>query len=63
MQRRVDVSRLFLHQTDLIVLIINEDDVFRHKLHVESDIDDITVFHHVVLSFDGEFSGFLDSLL
>jgi len=61
-QRRVDVSGLFLHQTDLIIVGINEDDVFGHKLHVESDIDDVAVFHHVVLSFNSEFSGFFHGL-
>ena len=61
-QRRVDVSGLLLHQSNWIVLIINEDDVFGHKLHVESDIDDVTVFHHVVLSFNSEFSSFFHGL-
>lgn len=61
-QRRVDVSFLFLHQSDFIVLIINEDDVFGHGLNVESDVDDVTVLDNIILSFDGKFSGFFDGL-
>ena len=30
MQRRVDVSGLLLHQSDWVIVGINEDDVFRH---------------------------------